>query len=147
MKENHFEPIKKSPRIEKLVEELFAKMPEVEADRAVLITESYEKTKSQPVVTRRAKAFCHILENIPITIRAHELVVGSATLAPRGSQVFPEFSYQWLLDELDTIETRSADPFYVSQQTQDTLRRVLPGWHTHVFLLDRPGRCGILVGE
>ena len=89
-------PIPKSDRIPKLVENLYAKMPEIESARAVLITESYKQTENEPMIIRRAKAFQHILENIPITIRDLELVVGSSTLAPRGCQTFPEFSYEWL---------------------------------------------------
>jgi len=128
MREYHFEPIEKSPRITKLIEDLYARMPEVEADRAVLLTESYKKTQGLPVIARRAQAFCHILKNIPITIRPGELIVGSATRAPRGCQVFPEFSYEWLLGELDTIETRTADPFHVSEETKKILRETLPWW-------------------
>lgn len=84
--------VRKSDRIPKLVEALYAKMPEIESARAVLITESYKETENQPMVIRRAKAFQHILENIPIVIRDHELIVGSTTIAPRGCQTYPEFS-------------------------------------------------------
>ena len=103
-------------RIKRLIENTFAKMPEIEADRAVLITESYKQTENMPIVKRRALAFEHILENIPITIREYELIVGSATKAPRSCQVFPEYSYEWLESELDTIEFREADPFHVSEE-------------------------------
>lgn len=128
MQKYNDEEIPKSERISKLVEHLFAKMPEVEADRGVLITESYQQTEGEPVITRRAKAFAHICEEIPITIRPLELVVGSATKAPRGCQVFPEFSYEWLEAEFDTIATRTADPFYISEETKETLKAVYPYW-------------------
>ncbi len=122
------EPIEKSPRISKLVEALYKKMPEVEADRAVLLTESYRETEGEPIITRRAKAFRHILENIPITIRENELIVGSATKAPRGCQVFPEYSFEWLEAEFDTLETRNADPFSISEKTKETLSDVYKYW-------------------
>ena len=121
-------PITKSDRIPKLVENLYAKMPEIESARAVLITESYKQTENEPMIIRRAKAFQHILENIPITIRDLELVVGSSTLAPRGCQTFPEFSYEWLEAEFDTVETRSADPFYISEQTKKELKEANAYW-------------------
>ena len=121
-------PIPKSDRIPKLVENLYAKMPEIESARAVLITESYKQTENEPMIIRRAKAFQHILENIPITIRDLELVVGSSTLAPRGCQTFPEFSYEWLEAEFDTVETRSADPFYISEQTKKELKEANAYW-------------------
>lgn len=80
------------------------------------------------MVTRRAKAFAHILKNIPIIIRYNELIVGSATQAPRGCQTFPEYSYEWLEAELDTVEKRSADPFYISEENKSKLRAVFPYW-------------------
>lgn len=120
--------IPKTERITKLVNDLYAKLPEIESDRAVLITESYRQTEGEPMITRRAKAFEHIVKNIPITIRPGELIVGSATKAPRGCQVFPEFSFEWLESEFDTVETRSADPFYISDKNKSILHEVYKYW-------------------
>lgn len=120
--------LKKSPRITKLVTDLYEKMPEIEADRAVLLTESYQETEDEPIITRRAKAFAHILDYIPITIREGELIVGSATKRPRGCQVFPEFSYTWLEDEFDTISSRSADPFFIAEDTKKILHMTYQYW-------------------
>lgn len=122
------EPIAKSPRISKLVDALYEKMPQIEADRAVLLTQSYRSTEGEPIITRRAKAFKHILEHIPIVIRDDELIVGSATVAPRGCQVFPEYSFEWLESEFDTVERRSADPFYISNETKEVLTEVYRYW-------------------
>ncbi len=120
--------IPKTDRIPKLVEHLYAKLPEIESARAVLITESYRQTENEPMIIRRAKAFQHILENIPIIIRDLELIVGSTTIAPRGCQTYPEFSYEWLESEFDTVETRSADPFYISEQTKRELKEADAYW-------------------
>lgn len=120
--------IPKTDRIPKLVEHLYAKLPEIESARAVLITESYRQTENEPMVIRRAKAFAHILENIPIIIRDLELIVGSTTIAPRGCQTYPEFSYEWLEAEFDTVETRAADPFYISEQTKRELKEADAYW-------------------
>ena len=49
--------IAKSPRIQKLIDHLFANMPVIEADRAEIVTESYRETESEPIILRRAKAF------------------------------------------------------------------------------------------
>ena len=119
--------IPKSDSIPKLVENLYAKMPEIESARAILITESYRQTENEPMVIRRAKAFAHILD-IPIVIRDLELIVGSTTIAPRGCQTYPEFSYEWLEAEFDTVETRSADPFYISEKTKQELKEANAYW-------------------
>ncbi len=119
----------KSKRIPKLVAHLFEQMPQIETDRAVLLTEAYKKSEGKPIITRRAEAFAHIMENLPIIIRPNELIVGSNTLRPRSCQVFPEYSFSWLEDELDTVETRSADPFYISEDNKKVLKEVYKYWH------------------
>ncbi len=124
----HTVPVEKTERIPKLVADLYAKMPEIEPARAELITESYKQTEGQPIIMRRALAFAHILENIPIIIRDGELIVGSSTIAPRGCQTYPEFSYEWLEAEFDTVEHRAADPFYISEDTKKRLKEANRYW-------------------
>ncbi|CUX36349.1 glycyl radical protein [Clostridium sp. C105KSO13] len=120
--------IPESDRIPKLVSDLYAGMPKIESARAVLLTESYKQTEDEPVVIRRAKAFRHILENIPIIIRDQELIAGSTTIGPRGCQTYPEFSCDWLEEEFDTVATRSADPFYISEKTKAELKEANAYW-------------------
>ncbi len=128
MAKYYTENIAKSPRIDRLKDALFAKAPEIEVERAVLLTESYKKTEGMPTITRRAKAFRHIAENLPIIIHEDELVVGSATKSQRSCQIFPEFSFQWIEDEFDTIETRAADPFVLTEDSKKALKEVFAYW-------------------
>jgi len=128
MKKFQTSDIPKSPRIQKLVDALYEHMPVIESARAKLITESYKETEGEPIITRRAKAFAHILHNIPIIIRDNELIVGSSTIAPRGCQTFPEFSYEWLEAELDTVATRIADPFEIAEETKAELKEADKYW-------------------
>ena len=46
-----------SPRISRLIENLYRNMPEIEADRAILLTESYKQTEGEPIVKRRILIF------------------------------------------------------------------------------------------
>ncbi|MBQ9765391.1 MAG: glycyl radical protein [Lachnospiraceae bacterium] len=121
-------PVAKSARIDRMIEYLYSKMPEIEADRAELVTESFKETEGLPMITRKAKAFEHIMDNLPIVLRPEELIVGSATINPRGCQVFPEFSFSWLEDEFETVATRVADPFYISDDTKKRLHEVYKYW-------------------
>ena len=121
-------PVQKSERIPKLIDALYEKLPEIESARAILLTESYKATENEPMIIRRAKAFEHILKNIPIVIRDLELIVGSTTIAPRGCQTYPEFSYDWLEAEFETVETRSADPFHISDKTKAELKEANAYW-------------------
>ncbi|MDP4118398.1 MAG: glycyl radical protein [Bacillota bacterium] len=120
--------VTKPERITRMVERMYEHMPEIEADRAMLLTESYKQTEGEPIIMRRAKAFAHILEGLPVTIRDDELIVGSNTKKSRGCQVFPEFSFEWLEAEFDTISARKADSFYISEETKKTLSEVYKYW-------------------
>ena len=122
------EKIKITPRVQKLRDMLFEKMPQIEADRAVIVTESYKETENLPIIKRRSHAFRSIMEKLPITIREGELVVGSNTKMPRSCQTFPEYSFEWLEAELDTVASRSADPFYISEDSKRTLKEVHKYW-------------------
>ena len=128
MKTFYTEKIEKSPRIELLKADLFKEPTQIESDRAVLITKSYMDTEGEAITIRRAKAFAYILDNIPITIRDNELIVGSATKKPRSCQVFPEYSFEWLEKEFDTVATRSADPFFISEENKKILHEVYKYW-------------------
>ena len=119
----------KTGRIDLLKKALLDSKPQIEVDRAVLLTQSYIETENQPMVLRRAKAFEKICENLPIVIRDNELIVGSATKGSRGCQIFPEFSYDWIEAEFDTIAERSADPFCISEEDKNTLREVFKYWN------------------
>lgn len=116
-------------RINILKAQILNAKPCVESERAILITESFKQTEGQPAILRRALALKHILENIPITIRDQELIVGSLTKEPRSSQVFPEFSNKWLQDELDRLNKRTGDAFQISEESKEKLKDVFEYWN------------------
>lgn len=73
------EKIKITPRAQRLSDMLFYKMLQIEADRAVIVTESYKETENLSIIKRRSHAFRSVMEKLPITIREGELIVGSNT--------------------------------------------------------------------
>ncbi|WP_410514589.1 glycyl radical protein [Paenibacillus sp. BR2-3] len=115
-------------RITKLLDQLMSGTPEIEAERAVLITESFKQTEHLPTILRRAKALEHILKHMTLVIRDEELVVGNLTLKPRGCQIFPEFSNKWLYSEFDTIAKRTGDVFTITSETVSKLKEQFSYW-------------------
>lgn len=120
--------VKPSERILRLKDEIFSAKPVIEVDRARLITESFKETENEPILIRKAKALKNILENLPIIIRPGELIVGSMTVNPRSSQVFPEFSNKWLEQEFDTLASRTSDAFYISEESKKELKEIFKYW-------------------
>jgi len=117
-----------SERINKLASNLFSVTPEIEAERAVLITQSYKETEAFPMIMRRAKSLEKILNEMTIVIRDDELIVGNLTKKPRACQIFPEFSNKWVADEFETLAERKGDVFLISEEVKTSLKEVFGYW-------------------
>ncbi len=119
---------KPTARIQALRDAIYDATPTVEADRAELVTASYKETEGLPIILRRAKAVEKILTEIPIAIRDHELIVGSLTVSVHGCQIYPEYSFDWVEKEFDTMATRMADPFEIPKDTAKRLHDAFLYW-------------------
>jgi len=115
-------------RIERLRKLSINSEPEIFAERAVLITESYQQTESASLPMKRALALKHLLENMTIVIGEDELIVGEKTEKYRGSPLYPEL-YCLSIEELESIEKRDKASFKVSADTRKVLGdEVIPYW-------------------
>ncbi len=63
-----------TPRMEKFREDVLNKKPYICAERAMLITETYQKHKNQPSVMKRALSLKNILEKMSIYIEDETLL-------------------------------------------------------------------------
>lgn len=115
-------------RIKRLKRAIVDAVPYVESERAVLVTESYKQTEGLSPIMRRAKAAEHIFNNLPITIHSDELVVGAITKNLRSTEICPEFSYDWVEKEFETMGTRVADPFQIPKETANELHEAFKYW-------------------
>ncbi len=116
-------------RINTLKEQLFKDKREISIERAILYTESYKKSEGEKCIIRRAKATACILDNVKISIRLGELILGNRTVKPRSGIVSPEMDPYWIYDELDTIHIRPQDKFYISQLNKEVYKKQLfPYW-------------------
>ena len=119
---------KPTARVERLKRMIVDAIPHVESERAVLVTEAYKETEGLPAIIRRAKAVEKIFNNLPVTIRDDELVVGAITKNPRSTEICPEFSFDWVAKEFDTMATRMADPFVIPKETASELAEAFKYW-------------------
>lgn len=116
-------------RIQKLKRAIVDAVPYVESERAVLVTESYKETEGLSPIMRRAKAAEKIFRSLPITIHDNELIVGAVTKNLRSTEICPEFSYDWVEKEFDTMATRIADPFRIPKETAAELKEAFKYWN------------------
>ncbi|MEA5083173.1 MAG: glycyl radical protein [Lachnospiraceae bacterium] len=115
-------------RVKRLKNMIMDATPYVESDRALLVTESYKETEGLSPIIRRAKACEKIFNNLPVTIRNDELIVGAITKNPRSTELCPEFSFDWVEKEFDTMPHRLADPFEIPKETAEELHKAFEYW-------------------
>lgn len=117
-----------TPRMQAYREEVLDEKPFVDAERAVLCTESYRQTGSQPPVLRRALSFAHILDNMSIYIEDKTLLAGNQATKNCNAPVFPEYTLGFVLDELDEFDKRDGDVFHVTDEDKARIRSIAPFW-------------------
>jgi len=116
-------------RIKPMREELLGIIPQVCTERAKIYTETYKADEGDPPVLKRAKALATTLDKMSIYIYKDELIVGNQASKIRGAPIFPEYSWDWIAEEIDEFEHRSGDKFFVSEDDKRILlEEVIPYW-------------------
>lgn len=120
-----------TPRMEAFREAVLNKKPYICAQRAMLVTEAYERHKNQPPVMKRALMLKNILEKMSIYIEEETLIVGNQAASNKDAPIFPEYTLDFVIDELDTFEKRDGDVFYITEETKEKLRSIAPFWENN----------------
>lgn len=117
-------------RVSRLRERYLNTPPAVCSERAKIVTQAYKDYDGDPAVLKRAKALKRILEEVSIFIGEEELIVGNQASKPRSSPIFPEFSYAWIIEEMERepFEKRDADRFLIDENTKADLRGLVDYW-------------------
>ncbi|MCI8688743.1 MAG: hypothetical protein HFF87_00320 [Oscillibacter sp.] len=97
-------------------------------ERGRIITDSYRSTEGEDPVIRRAIALRDILDKMSIVIDENELIIGNHATMENAAPLFPEFSINFLVKELDEFETRPYDRFFVTEETKSLIREIAPYW-------------------
>ncbi|MDD3347850.1 pyruvate formate lyase family protein [Oscillibacter sp.] len=97
-------------------------------ERGRIVTDSYRSTEGEAPVIRRAIALRDILNQMSIVIDENELIVGNHATRENAAPLFPEFSIDFLVNELDEFEKRPYDRFYVTDETKTLIREIAPYW-------------------
>ena len=112
-------------------EEVLDEKPYIDAQRAVLATQVYRENQNQPRVMVRALMLQKILENMSIYIEDKTLIVGNQATKNKNAPIFPEYTMEFVLNELDLFEKRDGDVFYITEETKQQLRDIAPFWENN----------------
>ena len=118
-------------RMQAFREEVLDEKPYIDAERAILVTETYKKHQNQPNVMKRALMLANVLENMTIYIEDKTLLAGNQATKNCNAPIFPEYTMKFVMDELDKFEKRDGDVFYITEETKEKLRAIAPFWENN----------------
>ena len=122
---------KLTERMQAFREEVLDAKPYIDAQRAVLATEAYKENQNQPRVMVRALMLQKILEGMSIYIDDKSLIAGNQATKNKNAPIFPEYTMEFVMNELDLFEKRDGDVFYITEETKDQLREIAPFWENN----------------
>ena len=125
----HFGTLTK--RMMEFREEVLDEKPYIDAERAILATEAYKENLNQPRVMVRAKMLEKILDHMSIYIEDKSLLAGNQATKNRNAPIFPEYTMEFVINELDQFEKRDGDVFYITEKTKEQLREIAPFWENN----------------
>jgi formate C-acetyltransferase len=102
--------------------------PTISSERARLFTEYIKNHEGEPTQIRMAKAFSFVMDNLTLGIEPEEIIVANMGPAPRSCQIFPEYSWTWIAEELDRFNKRRTERFEIANSDKQTLREVFEFW-------------------
>ncbi len=122
-------PNEMTERLKRLKENYLKHVPAITTYRARAITKIAKENPGMPKIMLRAKCFRYCCETAPLVIQDDELIVGAPNGAPRAGAFSPDIAWRWMEQEIDTIDSRPQDPFYISEEDKRIMREELfPFW-------------------
>lgn len=118
-------------RMKEFREEVLDEKPYIDAQRAILATLAYKENLNQPRVMVRAKMLEKVLDNMSIYIEDKSLLAGNQATKNRNAPIFPEYTMEFVMKELDQFEKRDGDVFYITEKTKEQLREIPPFWQNN----------------
>lgn len=118
-------------RMKEFREEVLDEKPYIDAQRAILATLAYKENLNQPRVMVRAKMLEKVLDNMSIYIEDKSLLAGNQATKNRNAPIFPEYTMEFVINELDQFEKRDGDVFYITEKTKEQLREIAPFWQNN----------------
>lgn len=66
-----------------------------------------------------------------IYIEDETLIVGNQASSNKDAPIFPEYTMEFVMNELDLFEKRDGDVFYITEKTKEDLRSIAPFWENN----------------
>ena len=108
--------------------------PQIDIERGLYFTKSFQKTEGQPLILRWAKALKYYAENASIYIDENQLIVGRSGKPGRYGILYPELDGDTLDEAIKTLPSRDVSPFDITPEDAKIItEQITPYWKGKTF--------------
>ena len=119
----------KNERVQKRLDRWFDTPWRINIEHAKAYTRGYALGDGEAMVVRRAMAFAHCCETMPVIIHDEDYLVGYRDVDVKCAGIFPEWSGPEFFDDMATIKDRTSDRFeFDPEDERILLEEVKPYW-------------------
>lgn len=117
-----------SPRALKFRDRIKKNQLHISTERAKLVTDAYRMYEAEPPVMKRARSLAYILDQMELSIYPEDLFLGYHCKELYAAPIFPEYSFDWIIDELDEFERRPTEAYFLTPEQKRELRDMAGYW-------------------
>lgn len=116
-------------RVGKLREQIINAPQEICVERARYLTQSIKQHWDKDPLTRMSLSLERILNNISVTIREDELIVGCRTSKLKGAPLFPENKIRWIDIDVERFDEREVQRALITEaEKKEVMTDIIPFW-------------------
>ncbi|MDO4168604.1 MAG: pyruvate formate lyase family protein [Lachnospiraceae bacterium] len=121
-------------RATKILNRIRGQKPQIDIERGLYFTQSFQETEGEPLILRWAKALMHYAKNATVYIDDDQLIVGRSGKQGRYGILYPELDGNTLGEAIETLPTRTISPFSISDEdAKIVIEQIAPYWQGKTF--------------
>lgn len=116
-------------RATRLLDRVKGTKPQIDIERGLYFTESFQQTEGQPLNLRWAKALYHYAKHATVYIEEGQLLAGRSGKLGRYGILYPELDGDILGDAIEKLPERETSPFDISKEDAQIVKeKIQPYW-------------------
>lgn len=130
----HEPPALHRNRATKILERIRGQKPQIDVERGLSFTRTFQETEGEPLILRWAKALYHYAESATIYIDEDQLLVGRSGKEGRYGILYPELDGNTLKEAIEKLPARTISPFAISREDAAIItEQIAPYWAGKTF--------------
>lgn len=132
--ENKVIKLKRSGRAGEILKKIRDSKPQIDIERGLYFTQSFQETEGQPLILRWAKALYHYAKHATVYIDEGQLLAGRAGKQGRYGILYPELDGNVLKEAIEKLPIRDTSPFDISKEDAKIIvEKIAPYWEGKTF--------------